>query len=138
MKTVAQRIADAIEVNPITGCWEWQRRLDRDGYGVIKIGGRAGRPHAAHRVSYETHVGAIPSDLQLDHLCRVRCCVNPEHLEPVTTGENTRRSPWNSATVCRNGHERTADTNYITPAGIRTCRECHRLASVAYRERLTP
>ena len=60
MKTVVQRIQESIKVNDVTGCWEWQRRRDRDGYGLIKIGGRTGQPRAAHRVAYEEMTGPIP------------------------------------------------------------------------------
>ena len=71
-----------------TPCWIWQLATDEDGYGKTTLNGV---PQMAHRVYYERYVGPIPNGLLLDHLCRVRCCVNPEHLEPVDTLENTRR-----------------------------------------------
>ena len=71
-----------------TPCWMWKLSRNRDGYGVA-WGGRG--KTLAHRVEYERHVGPIPQGLTLDHLCRERGCVNPEHLEPVTLIENQRR-----------------------------------------------
>lgn len=71
-----------------TGCWIWLGELNRNGYGRVCVKGK--RP-VAHRHVYETLVGPIPEGLLLDHLCRVRCCVNPSHLEPVTPKENTLR-----------------------------------------------
>jgi hypothetical protein len=68
-----------------TPCWIWQRTRDRHGYG--KTAGRL-----AHRVYFEKVNGPIPKGLALDHLCRQTLCVNPDHLEPVTTLENNRRS----------------------------------------------
>lgn len=73
-----------------TMCWIWQlKRAARTGYGVVRVGGR---DLLAHRWEYERANGPIPEGLQLDHLCQVRECVNPDHLEPVTPKENTRRS----------------------------------------------
>lgn len=70
------------------GCWIWQHAIGDDGYGRIWNGRIMAR---AHRVYYERLVGPVPLGLELDHLCRVRSCVNPNHLEPVTHGENVRR-----------------------------------------------
>lgn len=70
-----------------TPCWIWQLHIDRGGYGHINIGSSA----LAHRVVYEQHKGPIPPGMQADHLCNVRCCVNPDHLDVVTSTENTRR-----------------------------------------------
>lgn len=71
-----------------TPCWIWQLAIDADGYGQVSVGGRNLQ---AHRFYYEQRFGLIPDGLLLDHLCRVRCCVNPDHGEPVTSLENTRR-----------------------------------------------
>lgn len=74
-------------------CWVWQGRVGLAGYGYVttsEFGDK--RPRIAHRVSYRLFVGPIPEGLVLDHLCRVRRCINPAHLEPVTTAENNRRS----------------------------------------------
>lgn len=70
-------------------CWIWQKALNAGGYGVSWDGERT---VVAHRLAYETFIGPIPEGLHLDHLCRVRACINPAHLEPVTQAENNRRS----------------------------------------------
>lgn len=71
-----------------SGCWLWTAATTPTGYGQFRFhdGSRA-----AHRLAYEQMVGPIPDGLELDHLCRVRNCVNPDHLEPVTHAENLRR-----------------------------------------------
>lgn len=88
------RIADARErfetfVDRTEGCWLWTGSLTYDGYGVFRENNRR---TGAHRFAYEYHIGPIPDGLHLDHLCCVRNCVNPEHLEPVTPKENDRRA----------------------------------------------
>jgi hypothetical protein len=85
--TVAERIAAGVVVDA-TGCWIWQGTPAKTGYGRMSVGDRL---QYVHRLSYEQHVGPVPDGLTIDHLCRVRLCCNPEHLEPATREENTRR-----------------------------------------------
>src|SRR5207244_2053676 len=75
------------------GCWRWTGATDSSGYGLLRVEGKLVK---AHRFSFEQFVGPIPSDRQLDHLCRVPACVNPGHVDVVTSRENSiRRSLWN-------------------------------------------
>lgn len=81
------RLRERTEVHP-SGCWLWTGGLAANGYGRLSVDGRL---TYAHRAAYEIHVGPIPDDLTIDHLCMVRRCINPDHLEPVTRAENSRR-----------------------------------------------
>lgn len=120
------RIAAKIATNLGTGCWEWLAFLTK-GYGQIWWDGRL---QAAHRVVYELLVGPIPEGMTLDHLCRVRHCVNPTHCEPVTNRDNVLRGVGPSAraavaTKCVHGHafdERNTYRHRVT--GHRACRQC--------------
>lgn len=76
-----------------TACWIWQGYVNENGYPSSGSGW-------AHRELYEMLSGSIPPGLELDHLCRVRCCVNPDHLEPVTHAENLRRGAGNGGVLC--------------------------------------
>lgn len=78
-----------LKVHRSPGCWLWQAKLNADGYGVFSISPELSV--LAHRFAYEVAVGPIPDGLVTDHLCRNRRCVNPDHLEPVTSRENTIR-----------------------------------------------
>ena len=120
-------------------CWQWTASTTAQGYGQIRTGGGAGAMLYAHRVAYEFTVGPIPGGLQLDHLWRVRRCVNPAHLEPVTNRENGLRGESFAAinackTHCPKGHEYTPGNTVVdSNDGSRKCRICRREASVAYR-----
>lgn len=75
-----------------TPCWIWQRSLNAGGYGrLTDNSGKRPKSLSAYRVYYERRYGPIPPGMQIDHLCRIRACVNPDHLEPVTAAENVRR-----------------------------------------------
>ncbi|MGI9402887.1 MAG: HNH endonuclease signature motif containing protein [Hyphomicrobium sp.] len=118
-----------VSPEPNSGCWLWTGACNRDGYAQFALNGAR---NGGHRFSYELFVGPIPEGLQIDHLCRVRCCVNPAHLEPVTQRENARRGNVGqnnkSKTHCPKGHPYTPDNTYVTPVGRRDCMECRREA----------
>ena len=86
------------------GCWLWSRSRSKDGYGWASY---RNKTYQAHRLSYSLVVGEPPVGSHLDHLCRIRHCVNPAHLQPVSPAENLRRSPYTPAgtTQCVKGHE---------------------------------
>jgi hypothetical protein len=129
---------DSFEPEPNSGCWLWTGTLNHGGYGKLWIrdGGRptGWRSTSAHRYSYERFIGPIPDGLELDHQCRVRCCVNPNHLEPVTHAENVRRGisgevnggRMRARTHCIVGHEFAPPNLKIDKYGRRICLECRR------------
>lgn len=112
-------------VEPTGFCWYWTNKPHPDGYGQFKVDGKVVR---AHRWAYENLVGPIPDGLVLDHLCCNTICVNPDHLEPVTSEENTRRGQlWRvngQKTHCPQGHPYSGDNLYVKPDGRRVCRTC--------------
>ena len=122
---------------PESGCWVWTGYLQKNGYGEYP------RHRAAHRTLFEIVRGPVASHLDLDHLCRVRCCVNPHHLEPVTHKENVQRGEaghykkklWADAATCKAGHPWTEESTYIRPdTGLRGCRICRSATSKKYQE----
>lgn len=125
-RTWQQRLHDLADVKGPEDCWIWQGCTDRGGYGLFT--GERGHPipymSMAHRWSYYAAVGPVPDGLELDHLCNVRACINPAHLEPVTRQENQRRRSERQ-THCKWGHEFTDQNTYIhATSGARVCRRC--------------
>lgn len=130
-RSIEERFDELIQVDPISGCWLWLGHIHSAGYGLISIRLAPNTYKAlyAHRFSYERFVGQIPEDLQIDHLCRVRCCVNPAHLEPVTVRENLLRGFGASGvnarkTHCVRGHPLEGSNLVTTKVGGRKCRTC--------------
>jgi hypothetical protein len=111
-----------------SGCWPWTAYIAPTGYGMFCLNRRM---TYAHRVAYEIVNGPIPEGLQIDHLCRVRHCVNPAHLEAVTQRENMARGAAGPAggprrTTCKRGHDLTDPANiYTRRDGGHMCHPCH-------------
>ena len=132
---VYQRLSPEIRfwpkvVEQADGCWLWAASKNLDGYGRFLLNGKI---VLAHRYAYELLVGPIPDGLQLDHLCRVRHCVYPPHLEPVTSRENILRGEGITAkesrkTHCAHGHAFDEANTYHRPSRPqgRYCRTCNR------------
>jgi HNH endonuclease len=134
-RTVARFIA---KVRFTETCWVWVASKNRDGYGFFYVGG-AHNMVGAHRVAWMLFRGPIPDEMTIDHLCRVRCCVNPAHMEVVDRVTNVMRGSGccvrNAAkTHCDRGHE-LAGANLYLFRGQRFCRACHRINTAAHRRR---
>ncbi|MDQ1446770.1 MAG: hypothetical protein QOI20_3234, partial [Acidimicrobiaceae bacterium] len=124
------RFWDKCAPEPMSGCWLFVGCWNGMGYGSIFVADRA---IGAHRYAYETLVGELASSLDLDHLCRIHCCVNPAHLEPVAHRTNVLRGIGPTAahaaqTHCKRGHVLTPDNVMPSSArkGHRACLVCDR------------
>jgi hypothetical protein len=127
--SLAERFEEKFTPEPNSGCWLWTGALHYHGYGIIRDGDRM---EYAHRTSVQLAGREIPKGMTIDHLCKLKCCVNPDHLEIVTQAENNRRgavpaaAAWRSGrTHCKNGHEFTPE-NTNGAYGYRRCRTCNR------------
>ena len=128
--TLEQRFFAKVRRGQAWECWMWTASNTGFGYGQMWIPAEQ-RLRLAHRISYEWFIGPIPEGLDIDHLCRVRSCVNPFHLEPVTRAVNLLRGvqarPPKPA--CKWGHAYTPENTLYqkrnTPSGRqRVCRTC--------------
>jgi hypothetical protein len=111
----------------MTDCWLFAGKLTPKGYARVQN-------TLVHRAMYETIVGVIPAGLVIDHLCRIRHCLNPDHMEPVTSRVNTQRGS-NVRTHCKHGHEFTPENSIYHKRGGRNCRICNNLRHKKYRQR---
>lgn len=134
---LAEKWLANIVPEPNSGCWLWDGYVTRSGYARA-MANRKG--YAVHRVFYTAHNGEIPPGLVLDHLCRVRSCVNPAHLEAVTNEENIRRGEgglhMRIRTHCPHGHEYTPEnikTYADLPFANRECRKCRNIRHWGYK-----
>jgi HNH endonuclease len=133
VRSITERLLSKIAFAP-SGCWLWTAATN-NGYALLWDNERQ-KLVKAHRVAYELFIGAIPDGLELDHLCRVRHCVNPEHLEPVTRSENMLRSPLIRRERCSKGHPLTEGNVIYKKDGKRDrCRTCAAAYMRGYRAR---
>jgi hypothetical protein len=123
-----ERFMDKVSPEPNSGCWLWDAYVSKDGYGRFGVGRIA---HEAHRISYKLFNGEIPKDMCVDHICKIRSCVNPNHLRLLTRSENSKNqiNANSKKTHCKLGHDLTF--NY----GRRYCKICQAEASKRYRKR---
>ena len=132
-----QRFEAKFIPEPNSGCWIWIAGLRTGtGYGQFRIS-HTDKQRLAHIISYELQFGKVPDGLQLDHKCRMRCCVNPHHLEPVTCRVNLLRGyGWSGIharkTHCPAGHPYEG-SNLRTIHGSRSCQMCNKLRAREYR-----
>ena len=133
-KSLPERFWEKVLFTP--GCWIWQASMSGNGsYGQFSVGDAMQR---AHRVAYTLFNGRIPDGLVIDHLCRNRACVRPDHLEAVSQEENVRRGIVGennrSKTECKRGHKFDADNTSIRYRDGRVERSCKRCSREQLRE----
>ena len=115
-----------IEIDRQFGCWLWRGKVNSGGYAIVW---RGRRPSDAHKLVYEAERGAVPEGMTLDHRCKRRLCVNPEHLDPMSNLANQQGKSWRARVRrqadCSRGHEMPLNV-MVTPEGGRLCRACVR------------
>jgi hypothetical protein len=133
-----ERVCEKLRHDGDADCWLWIGPLDADGYAAqMKVGSRTDGSRSAvrpHRWMYEHFIGPIPTGLVIDHLCRQRNCLNPLHMEAVTTEENTARGARATMTHCHRGHVFAGLNLRISASGGRVCKTCFREYQARYQK----
>ena len=125
-----ERFFKLIKIDQISGCWNWCGYLNSNGYGKLGI---KMKTHYSHRISYFIFKGEIPEGLVVDHKCRNRSCVNPDHLRAVTRRTNTIENSSSMAAIhsrkkeCLRGHPLSGTNLRIRKNGSRICIACHQM-----------
>ncbi len=119
------RILKRVVINS-NGCWIWQKNINADGYGTVRVDHKS---WLAHRYSYTAFVGPIPDGLVIDHLCRVRSCCNPDHMEPVSIRTNILRGKHpnivlHNGNTCAKGHKIIDNNISVRSDGRIRCKMC--------------
>jgi len=127
-------LVNQIKINTETDCWEWKGKRNPKGYGYCQF---KGKQQKAHIVAYEVFLNLKVKE-QINHKCRVRHCINPSHLEDVTSEVNNRYSKgWtvNSEGTwsCKRGHLITEENTRRTKTGI-ACKKCQVMGVQAFRK----
>lgn len=137
VRPLRERLYEKISPEPNSGCWLWLGCTNHLGYATIWHNKQM---VVAHRILYELESGMVPKGLELDHLCRTRCCVNPAHLEAVTHRENVMRGLVHTqirtkSTHCRRGHLLTGKNVYVYK-GKNLCVVCRHIWVAANTDRI--
>lgn len=129
-----KRLLSHVTVDEVSGCWLWTGRRKDSGYGQSWLDGVQTN---AHRIAYIVWRGPVPDGLEVDHICHVRACINPDHLQLATRHENVRRQLRHLAPHCANGHDRSVHTVVVREGGRerRRCRACARVTEARKAER---
>ena len=117
-------VSERVQYDTNGGCWLWTGYVNSWGYGTV-WSSAAKKVRYAHRVSYEQKTGlTIPDGMDINHLCRVRCCVNPDHLEVLPRSEHMSRQLSATKTHCVRGHPLSGENIYLYANRFRQCRAC--------------